>query len=79
LVTGGPNSPHDGVVNEAVLTGRKYLVVRPIAGSPVRVTSTFIDYQIQALIFEPKVEKGEDAQRRIINEFYSTVHDYDPN
>lgn len=35
IVTGGHKAKHDGVVDEAVLTGRKYLVVRGIADSPV--------------------------------------------
>ncbi|THH10526.1 hypothetical protein EW146_g8345 [Bondarzewia mesenterica] len=33
FVTGGKDSLHDGDVTEAILTGRKYLVIRGIAGS----------------------------------------------
>ncbi|KAI0040665.1 inositol monophosphatase [Auriscalpium vulgare] len=33
FVTGSKDAPHDGNVTEAILTGRKYLVVRGIAGS----------------------------------------------
>jgi hypothetical protein len=44
IVTGGHNAPHDGVIDEANLTGRKYLVVRPIAGSAVC-------YLLRALVY----------------------------
>ncbi|KAH7104908.1 inositol monophosphatase [Auriculariales sp. MPI-PUGE-AT-0066] len=33
FVSGAPNSPHDGVIDEKLLTGRKYIVVRAVAGS----------------------------------------------
>jgi myo-inositol-1(or 4)-monophosphatase len=33
LVSGGSQSPHDGVVTAAILTGRKHIVVRRIADS----------------------------------------------
>ncbi|KAF8640735.1 hypothetical protein AX17_000386 [Amanita inopinata Kibby_2008] len=48
-----------GDVTEAILTGRKYIVVRGIADTPT--------------------EKGKEAQRRIIQEFYDTVEEVDPN
>jgi hypothetical protein len=36
FVTGSKDVPHDGVVTEAILTGRRYLVIRGVAGTPVR-------------------------------------------
>jgi myo-inositol-1(or 4)-monophosphatase len=36
FVTGGKNSAHGGAMDEAVLSGRKYLVVRAVADSAVR-------------------------------------------
>jgi len=33
FVTGSKDSPHDGVVTEAILTGRRYLVIRGVAGT----------------------------------------------
>ncbi|KAF8299260.1 myo inositol monophosphatase [Clavulina sp. PMI_390] len=58
FVSGSHNSPHDGIVTEELLLGRKYIVVRPIA--------------------DTETEKGVDAQKRIVKEFYATVEDYDP-
>ncbi|KAI9510769.1 inositol monophosphatase [Russula earlei] len=34
FVTGSKDAPHDGIVTEAVLTGRRYLVIRGVAGTP---------------------------------------------
>ena len=36
FVTGSKDIPHDGVVTEAILTGRRYLVIRGVAGTSVR-------------------------------------------
>jgi myo-inositol-1(or 4)-monophosphatase len=36
FVTGSKDASHDGVVTEAILTGRRYLVIRGVAGTPVR-------------------------------------------
>ena len=36
FVTGSKDAPHDGVVNEEILTGRRYLAIRGVAGTPVR-------------------------------------------
>ena len=36
FVTGSKDAPHDGVVTEAILTGRRYLVIRGVAGTAVR-------------------------------------------
>ena len=34
--SGSKRALHDGVVTEAILTGRCYLVIRGVAGTPVR-------------------------------------------
>ncbi|KAH9980599.1 inositol monophosphatase [Russula compacta] len=34
FVTGSKYSPHDGVVTEGILTGRRYLIIRGVAGTP---------------------------------------------
>ena len=39
FVTGSKDAPHDGVVTEAILTGRRYLVIRGVAGTSVRIDS----------------------------------------
>ena len=39
FVTGSKDAPHDGVVTEAILTGRRYLVIRGVAGTSVRTGS----------------------------------------
>ncbi|TFK56372.1 inositol monophosphatase [Heliocybe sulcata] len=58
LVSGDSHSKHDGDVAEAILTGRKYIVVRAIG--------------------DTETEKGKDAQKRLIREFYETVTEVDP-
>jgi myo-inositol-1(or 4)-monophosphatase len=35
LVTGGREAPHNGVVGEEILVGRKYAVVRAVTDTPV--------------------------------------------
>lgn len=47
-----------GAIPPEVLTGRKYVVLRPIGD-----TST---------------EKGADAQKRILKEFYGAIEEWDP-
>ena len=37
FVTGSKDAPHDGVVTEDILTGRRYLVIRGVAATSVRV------------------------------------------
>jgi hypothetical protein len=42
FVTGSKDAPHDGLVTEAILTGRRYLVIRGVgnavrAGSPISI------------------------------------------
>ncbi|KAJ3482569.1 hypothetical protein NLI96_g6900 [Meripilus lineatus] len=58
FVAGSPSSPLDNDVNEDLLTGRKYIVIRAIGDS--------------------EHEKGVDAQKRLIKEFYETVEDFNP-
>ncbi|KAI0370097.1 inositol monophosphatase [Pilatotrama ljubarskyi] len=58
LVTGSHNSPLDNDVNQEVLEGRKYIVIRAIGDS--------------------ETEKGVDAQKRLIKDFYATVDDFEP-
>ncbi|KAI0789417.1 hypothetical protein C8Q75DRAFT_718473 [Abortiporus biennis] len=58
FVAGGHNAPLDNNVDEAVLNGRKYIVIRAIGDTPE--------------------EKGVDAQKRLIKEFYETVSDFEP-
>ena len=65
FVTGSKDSPHDGVVTEAILTGRRYLVIRGVAGTPVRVDSRneltrfdaqtyfFISFPLYVLLIHP--------------------------
>jgi myo-inositol-1(or 4)-monophosphatase len=43
LVSGGPQAAHDGVVGEEILMGRKYIVVRAVADSEVRMSMNMDD------------------------------------
>ncbi|KAH9923166.1 uncharacterized protein BXZ73DRAFT_51133 [Epithele typhae] len=58
LVAGKRGAPLDNNVDEEILWGRKYIVIRAIGDSPT--------------------EKGVDAQKRLVKEFYHTVEDFDP-
>ncbi|KAH9854385.1 hypothetical protein C2E23DRAFT_883981 [Lenzites betulinus] len=58
LVAGSHNDPLDNDVNQAILEGRKYIVIRAIGDS--------------------ETEKGVDAQKRLIKDFYETVDDFEP-
>ncbi|KAI0352243.1 hypothetical protein OH77DRAFT_1561667 [Trametes cingulata] len=58
LVAGSHNSPLDNDVNQEVLEGRKYIVIRAIG--------------------DTETEKGVDAQKRLIKDFYATVDDFEP-
>ncbi len=40
FVTGSKDAPHDGVATESILTGRRYLVIRGVAGTAVRADTT---------------------------------------
>lgn len=66
-----------GIVTEELLTGRKYIVVRAIADTVVR--SFVLPPIILALNNSTcsQDEKGIDAQKRIIKEFYESVQDVD--
>ena len=80
FVTGSKNAPHDGVVTEAILTGRRYLVIRGVAGTAVRagpranrgLTQNSHLYPVHLFIQE---ESNLDVQKRIAREFYDTVED----
>jgi myo-inositol-1(or 4)-monophosphatase len=65
-------------VTEDVLSGRKYVVIRAIGDTPVsmRVTRE-IPNNFYSLFVQ--TEKGADAQKRIVREFYDTVSDIEPN
>ena len=41
FATGAKDAPHDGLVMEAILTGRRNLVIRVVASTPVRVASSY--------------------------------------
>jgi myo-inositol-1(or 4)-monophosphatase len=41
FVTGSKDAPHDGLVTEAILTGQCYLVIRGVAGTPVRAAPSY--------------------------------------
>jgi hypothetical protein len=41
FVTGSKDAPHDGLATEAILTGRRYLVIRGVAGTSVRAASSY--------------------------------------
>ena len=44
FATGSKDTPHDGVVTESILTGRRYLFIRGVAGTSVRkLPSKFTD------------------------------------
>ena len=36
FATGSKDTPHDGVVTESILTGRRYLIIRGVPGTSVR-------------------------------------------
>ena len=74
-VTGGHDSARDGNVTPEILFGRKYIIVRAIADSEVWPSSKCL---FESLI-KRQTEKGFDAQRRIVEEFYATVADTDPS
>ena len=63
-------------MTESILTGRRYLIIRGVAGTSVRrplfkVAPRFaISY-----LSSPQEESSLDAQKRIAREFYNTVED----
>ena len=74
-ITGGHDSTRDGDVTPEILLGRKYIIVRAIGDSEVR---SLLRRSLRYLI-QRQTEKGIDAQRRIVEEFYATVADAVPN
>jgi myo-inositol-1(or 4)-monophosphatase len=68
FVTGSKNAPHDGIVTEAILTGRRYLVIRGVAGTAV---SSALLSQVK-----PKDSDGRDltSNLHIHSYIYSCVH-----
>jgi myo-inositol-1(or 4)-monophosphatase len=79
FATGSKDTPHDGVVTESILTGRRYLIIRGVAGTSVRrLPSKFVR---RTIIFYPyarpftQEESSLDVQKRIAREFYNTVED----
>jgi len=87
FVTGSKDVPHDGVVTEAILTGRRYLVIRGVAGTSVRARSlprrgahNPYSYPLFLHVSRPihpftQEESSLDVQKRIAREFYDTVED----
>lgn len=74
-ITGGHDSPRSGDVTAEILFGRKHFVVRAIRDSEVCFNPRFpLRY-----LTRRQTEKGIDAQRRIAEEFYSTVINISPN
>lgn len=82
FVTGSKDVAHDGVVTEAILTGRRYLVIRGVAGTSVRAdpltelpeTQRTNLFPAQSAPFTQE-ESSLDVQKRIAREFYDTVED----
>lgn len=79
FVTGSKDTPHDGVVTESILTGRRYLIIRGVAGTSVRkvyrdLTQIFI-FLILCICSLAQEESSLEAQKRIAQEFYNTVED----
>ena len=77
FVAGSHNSPLDNDVNQDVLEGRKYIVIRAIGDSEVRHLQIGI-YPARLMHDTTQTEKGVDAQKRLIKEFYETVDDFEP-
>jgi myo-inositol-1(or 4)-monophosphatase len=78
FATGSKDTPHDGVVTESILTGRRYLIIRGVAGTSVRrVPSKLIETRHYLFLICPftQEESSLDAQKRIAREFYDTVED----
>lgn len=68
-----------GDVTEDILTGRKYIVVRAIADTPVSVKCLSVRlFQGIHLSDGNQGETRREAQRRIIREFYETVEEIEP-
>jgi hypothetical protein len=76
FATGSKDTPHDGVVTESILTGRRYLIIRGVAGTSVRrVPSKYSTLNSFPICPFTQEESSLDAQKRIAREFYDTVED----
>ena len=64
-------------MTESILTGRKYIVVRAIADTPVSPNSHDLRSD-NSSTNRQQDETGREAQRRIIREFYETVEEVEP-
>jgi hypothetical protein len=53
------------------------LVVRAVGDSEARTLAHSFFLFEKLIIMSVQTEKGVDAQKRIMDEFYSTVEDYD--
>jgi len=73
FATGSKDTPHDGVVTESILTGRRYLIIRGVAGTSVRPFKVYQDLTHNLFLIQE--ESSLDAQKRIAQEFYDTVED----
>ena len=76
MVAGGHSAPLDNDVNEEILTGRKYIVIRAIGDT--EVSSALHVPCLCTLMLRLQTEKGVDAQKRLIKDFYETVDDFTP-
>jgi len=81
IVTGSKAASADGEnfgdVTESILTGRKYIVVRAMADTPVSPNSHDLWFDNSSTTRQQD-ETGREAQRRIIKEFYETVEEVEP-
>ena len=83
FVTGSKDAPHDGVVTEEILTGRRHLVIRDVAATSVRTDRTELTeiYHFSLIVHAPtnqpftQEESSLDVQKRISRELYNTVED----
>lgn len=68
-----------GDVGEEIITGRKYIVVRAIGDTAVSALPPVITTMTADTLAIIQEEKGSEAQKRIIGDFYATVENYDAN
>lgn len=65
-----------GEVTEEILTGRKYIVIRAVADTPVRAIRLLFPQDKTDV--NAQEESGKAAQKRLIQEFYDTAEDANP-
>jgi myo-inositol-1(or 4)-monophosphatase len=78
FVTGSKDVLYDGIVTEAILTDRRYLVIRGVAETPVRKKVLKLDCTANAHNLREPINQEESSikvQKRIVREFYDTVED----